>query len=245
VDFLTMSATLLNSVKMRKAMTHSHLVNLYYNHPHRLAEISTSGSLSYIIDEREFTSPGNYAKLYDFDIDFSDMPAWTRLLWQKNGYPGIGSVPVSNGEFGWLHRPLYFWRAEVVYGSTPSAVKIGTCTQTNYSRPTADDPWEEDSSDTTDIDGYFQFFLLSGGGGGAFDGREGLPCEISFSGSFDGTNSFKLPNLNALIERFPWDDPWASESAAFSDAFDDHLDTENAADGGGHSGSCSLELVFS
>ena len=207
-----------------------------YNHPHRLGKIELRGKLDYTIDEREFTSPGTSADVYVFDLDFSQAADYTRIL--EENYPWGGApaptAPVA-GEFVFYHIPWAPWTASIERVDT-SAVAIGTVTVREYSRATTSDPWDLDATTTTDID--YRFTAVPSGG--SYDGGG----TVIFNSYFSGTHSTLLPSLNKSFAKDITDDSWQPESSYFATTFSDFLDTNNTADGGGHSGSISMTLHF-
>lgn len=237
-------------IKTRKDNILSESSTSVWNHPHRLRSIEVSGNLSYTIDQRSFSSPGVSAQTYEFSLDFSLAASWSRRFetntpWYSGALPG---GPLATGQFYFGHTPEWFWEAFTQYGSSPSAVKIGDCVQTSYSRPTTSDPWTLGATVTTDVDFYFSAFLSLGGepdSGGKGDESDDEKIVVAFLDSFTGANTSRLPDFSADVLRLPWEDSWASETAAFSDIFSDHIAARNAADGGGHSGTCTLSLDFS
>lgn len=248
-----MSIATLNTAIKAKKLAAWVLSNGWWNHPHRLASIDVSGTLDYTIDERDFTSPGLTANVYVFDLDFSGASGYTRIFedktpWRVNNLtpdPAPAGAPAA-GELILAHRPRRMWQAASV-STAPSAATIGTCTETAWSRPSVSDPWVEGASSTTDIDFYFSIAFSAGGepdSQGRGDSSDDERLAINFGENFSGTNSFRLPALSGFVYRLPWNDSWASETTVFSDLFDDHLTAENAADGGGHSGTCTLSLDF-
>lgn len=235
----------------------------WHNYPHSLAEIATSGSLSYTRDETHFTnaSTSTTASRYVCSLDFSLANPFTRVFedqwpWKPssaNPYP-LPSGDPGNGEFLMVHRPIFPWRLEApISDPLPSAV-IGDCTREFYTRPTTSDPWALDNTTTTDV--TFGFYLLMGAGGDHYTGGRGAggydeKVIIQFDDDFGANNPGVFPPIlpdfsttDPDIRRLPWEDPWSSETAIFADIFSNHLVTRNAIDGGGHTGTCSLSLDF-
>lgn len=222
------------------------LKNSAYNHPNRIAKIATSGAISYTIDERDFASPGTSANLYEFDIDYSLANEWTRVF--EPFYPWNGGSPtaLNQGEFLPAHAPATMFQFQTSYGTTPSSVIGGSVTRTPYTRATTSDPWTAGTPVTTDLDLQLTFTITGGGNtiSGGYDTDNSARALITFFEAVSGTHASKLPSMGALIYRFPWD-TWTSETAEFATIFADAITAANAADGGGHSGTCSLSLDFS
>jgi hypothetical protein len=231
--------------KSKKNSMGSSLKNSYSNHPNRLTALSTSGAIAYTIDGRLFTSPGTAASVYQFDVDYSLANPWTRLFQTRIPWNSGLPTALSDGEFSLSHRPVMMWAFETQYGADPASVVGGSVTKTDYTRLTITDPWVAGSPVTTDLDLLLSFTL--GGGGdpvsGGYDTDPAARALITFFNAISGTHSSKFPNMGANIYRFPWD-TWASETAEFSSIFAAHLSAKNTADGGGHSGTCSLSLDF-
>lgn len=228
---------------------------LYFNHPHRLSEVAMSGALTYVIDERLFVpEPATSAKVYEFDLGFAVVPAWSRLFYPK--FPFDIEAPqnaLAAGQFVLAHLPWRMWNFATVRGPGHLAVKVGTSTVSEYSRPSENDPWTLDTTATYDIEFFFDP-TFSFGGDPDSDGRgddsadEKAEIRIENSG-FGGPTSSRLPSFSELdtpyeIRRFPWMDAWASETDYFAWTFNDFLADRNAQDGGGHSGSCTMSLDF-
>jgi hypothetical protein len=242
--------TYLPDYKDKKAAVIDLLGQARYNHPHQIPGASVSGSLSYTVDERDFTAPGLSADLYVFDLSFGSASAWTRVFQER--YPWLSeSLPhaLDQGEFTMAHRPIRaMFESVFSQGAALDYVTIGDVSVTHYTRALDTDPWTEGATDTNDIDFRFDFFVEDGGApesGGKDAGNDDEKCTLYFTPSFDGSNSSRIPEFYSEILRLPWTDPWASESAAFSTIFDDAMTARNVTDGGGHSGSCSLALVLS
>lgn len=242
-----MLAAYYQSLKIRRSDQATTMAAYQWNHPHRLEAIALSGTLSYTRDGRDFTSPGTSATRYLFALDFADANTYTRV-WKANT-PWDGIPSLDPGQVIISHQPSFPWAMIFIDAATDPAV-IGTCTEYEYSRPTTSDPWTLDDTTTTDISLALGLFAFGGGepdSGGQGDGSDDEKVEIQANLNFTGANNNLLPNLDTTsphILRLPWEDSWASETTLFSDAFSDFITAENAADGGGHSGTCSLSLDF-
>jgi hypothetical protein len=243
----------LTLVKNKKASMASFLETRFYNHPHRLPSVALSGALTYTVDERSFTahsSPvnGEVAYVFVFNLTFTGTAAYTRIFESRYPWISVPSGTPAQGEFLISHRHgTYFWRFEIDSGPTLDPEVIGTVTRSKYVYSSG--AWGLDSVDAPQ-DITLQFtFSISGGGdptsGGRDDDSDDERATILVTPDLSGTYSDKLPEFGSTnVYRFPWDDPWASETTAFSDIFATHLITKNAADGGGHSGTCSMSLDF-
>jgi hypothetical protein len=99
----------------------------------------------------------------------------------------------------------------------------------------------------TDVNYKIIFLMYDGGlppsmGRGTDTTVEKVTIEI-FEGT-SGTATDLLPSFYAKVLRLPWTATWASETAIFSGIFSSFITASNTADGGGHSGSCSLSVDF-
>lgn len=249
------TADYISSYKERKFDMLTFLGRRFWNYPHGISGVELSGSLNYTIDGRDFTDPGLFAQKYEFSITMPVSLYWTRISPAKAPWENT-SLPVSpaQGEFILAHNPLTPWSALLLRGTTPTAVKVGDRTYTEYSRADEADPWDEDSSVTTDINANYIPDIYAGGepliaafkGGGRGDGSPDEKVRIDLNVNWSGTSSGLLPDFDAIAEilRLPWVTPWSAETDFFDDHFSDHLTTKNTADGGGHSGTCSLSLAL-
>ena len=241
-------ASQIEMLKNRKSVVGQVYLNFHSNHPHRIATVSTSGALTYTIDERSFApSPTLSASKYDFSLDFSLGDSWTRVYQSKFPWYSATPVALNQGEFCPSHVIKKPWKFDCDFGAYPNYATIGDCTRTNYTRALITDPWTAGTPVTTDVDFKFGFLLTLGGdptSGGRGTGSDPEKALFQFSDSWSGSYTNKLPNLYADVYRLPWVDPWASESTVFSTAFSAFLTAQNTADGGGHSGTCSLSLDF-
>lgn len=234
--------------KSKKRAHFESVAQRFWNHPHRLAAITLTGTLDYTLDERDFGTPPSYsASRYVFDLDFSAIAALARKLPDKTPWIFIPD-PADVGEFVLYHEPRKMWEMLFSLGALPADVVIGTCTTTLYTRADPSDPWTTGSTTTTDIDGNLDLLIAGGGDGslkGRGDGSDDEKAQITvFHPVTGGSESFRIPSIYAEILRLPWSDPWAAESSAFSTAFDDEIDARNTTDGGGHSGSTTATLTF-
>lgn len=237
------------NIKTRHDVATSFLANARFNHPNRLAGVSFSGLLSYVIDERSFTSPGTSASKYDFSLDYNASNIYTRIF--EEYFPWAGDTPPAGtpaqGDFLMFQRQgAGMWSIDTLFGTDTSAVVIGTVDTKVYSRPTTSDPFTENSSTTTNISHRFSLFISGGGDpvSGNFSTLEAAKTTTTCLSFHSGTHSGLIPELEGLIFRFPHEDLWSSETTLFSDAFTAHLALKNTADGGGHSGTCSISLNY-
>lgn len=217
---------------------------LQFNHPHRLDTVEMSGTLSYTIDQRNFSpEPATSATKYEFSLDFADHPAYSRQWITKVPWLGNSPITLSNGEFILGHHPLRVWEILDEVQSYISTTIIGTVTITPYTRDTDEDPWDEGTPADHDISLLFDFFLAETGGDPDSGGKDGsTDAEITLQFTWSGTSSGLLPNFDGSANRAPWTDPWADEE--LSSIFTTHLSDANSDDGGGHSGSCTAKVEF-
>jgi len=238
------------SFKLKKKFEASDLLGwAFYNYPHPLAGISVDGSLSYVVDAREFTEPGFIASRRELSLNLSPLAPKTRIFTDLE--PFSGGLPDEINQFHWFHLPNLPWRVALNYASGfPEAVVVGSFTVETFERDSLEDPWEIVAEETVTEDvlarWYFGFF---GGGepvsGGKGDGSDDEKITITiYIDSYHESMSYALPFFNVAIKRFPWDRAWADESSAFSDMFNDYISEENSVTGGGHSGSCSIKASF-
>lgn len=247
-------ATYLDKIKQKKQSIISSIGFSFCAHPHRLASVDISGTLNYVIDERDFSinaSPtnGDVAFVYTYSITATGIAGYTRIFSLKQPYSRSG-VTLATGEFLMSQEPLArFWAALVDFGTLPDYETVGSVTRDRYIYASGTSTWDLDSSTSNDMDAAWDFDITTGGdeiSGGKDDDSADENCTISFAMVWSGTHSAKLPSLStAEIKRLPWVDAWASETSAINDAFTSFLTTRNAADGGGHSGTCTVSLDFS
>jgi hypothetical protein len=233
-------------IKNKKSTLATSYRGYSYNHPQRLSQLGLSGTLSYTRDERDFTGILGVATRYVFDLDYSLATPWNRVLVEKQPW-GALPVTLADGEFTMGHKPLYMWEVNAAYGGDPAEVVIGTCTATPYSRATISDPWTAGTDVVTDVNYKIIFLMYDGGlppsmGRGTDTTLEKVTIEM-FEGT-SGTATDLLPSFYAKVLRLPWTATWASETAIFSGIFSAFITASNTADGGGHSGSCSLSVDF-
>ena len=257
IDMATL-ADYYSSIKGKKEYA-AGIVNLNYsNHPHRLDKVELAGTLSYTRDERSFTinaSPpnGRIAYRYSASLDMSLNSPWNRVFLQNTPslvplydavlYPTYGKLNLR--DFGFLHLPRYMWRAYFSNNSDTDYKNVGDVTVQQYTYSTSSSSWSLTSTSTSAIECDFVFSILDGGDpfSGGNDGSS--PFSISVFCGFTGSYAYLFSGMGqATFERFPWSDTWSSESAAFSTAFNQIITDRNTADGGGHSGSCSMSTVF-
>jgi len=227
-----------------------------FNHPHRVAQISITGTLGYTIDERDFDGAENrsIADVFQFSLDVSPHPPWARVFLERTPRLGVLSIDdEEKGSFYLLHRPFYMWAIQ--YYRNPYAPEddpnVGTCTRTRYERD-VNDEWQEESSDTSQIVLYFEpFYGINTSGGHPQSGGKDDAHPTKFYPAFtfsttegnDYTSYLSFLDFQ-LVERNPWDAEWGDED--YSGVFNDHVDLQNSEDydGGGHSGSCSIKIEF-
>lgn len=216
-----------------------------YNHPHRLAAVGLSGSVSLTVDTRAFDpAPISSASLTVYTLNFSTLATWIRVYAPELPQLIGTSEPVAlaAAEFNLWHSPKYFWQFYTSFGTNPDYLKIGTKKTTPYSK--SGGSWIAGTPVTTDVLCRFSFDIT--GGGTAVGGKDDTvdSTKATISPSILMINAPDIPGFSQDVMRFPWDDPWAAETAAFSTIFTDHIAARNTADGGGWSGSCSLSLDF-
>jgi len=222
----------------------------FSNFPHRLNTISLSGSISYTVDERDFTinsSPANGSIAFKFvaSLNMASVSPWNRVFLTK--VPSLVSVldPLGLRKFGFSHTPQFPWRAYFAINYDADYKNVGSIAVTEYTYSTSSNSWGVTNTSSSIIECDLTVFIEDGGYSlsGGNDGTSG--CVIYSNCSFIGDNSAYLIGIgNADFERLPWDGTWASESTAFSDAFSQRLSDLNAIDGGGHSGTCGMSMVF-
>jgi len=213
----------------------------YVNHPNRFGYLRLSGSITHDDDRRVTAGPADLAATRRvFDVDFSLLPTWERVFFEN--LPVISEPSISaEGQFkaaGRLSTPL---SVSQFTGSVPASVVIGTQTVYEYSRPTGSDPWTLDTTTPTD----YSLAWSPRVAGGSFVANTNITAFPS-SGPTVPTSSSIIRDViyNTTFTRAPLDEPWASESTFYSDIFDDELAALNTADGGGHTGSCTLTFHF-
>lgn len=228
--------TLAEVIKSKKAELEDFLEQqAFYNHPHRLSEISMTGTDTRIIDTRPVVT-GLTAQERTDVIYGADVPVITRKIIEK--IPHIGSDPAppqAKGEFAMMINPMGPWEARCQNGLDNDDAVIGQTTIVPYTRATTSSPWVAGTPNTFDITGNLVIDILDGGeppsqGRGA--DIDASRCKIVVD--------FQILSIVDFIYRFPWDDPWASETALFTDSLNDWI----TAGGTGYSGSTDLTLVF-
>jgi len=228
-------------VKSKKAELQSFLI-AFWNHPHRLSEVSLTGTYTTIVDERSFTGAGLSASVETATLTGSLFTTTTRKLAEKTPFKAsLSEISLAQGEIAMMHNALIPWEVFQATGTVNSDVTVGSLVVDDYTRPNTSSPWTLVSSNTFDIDGHFEIGIIDGGdeiSGGRGADVDSSRCSISIAISA-GVYSFTVEFF-----RFPWDDPWSSETTAFSDNLSDWITAGNAANGGGYSGSSSLEAVF-
>jgi len=230
----------LAKIKEKKHDLHDFL-QYYWNHPHRLAEISLSGSLTQIEDGRQFTGAGTSAFMDTYDYTGSLFPVITRKFYENQPFKTSGSGPQpAKGEITISQNCIYGWRMISNQGNPNDDVTVGTFTRESYTRATTGDPWVLGSTTSYDLTG--NFICLPNNGGDVVSGGRGADIATSKA---DILIDISIMGLYTTIGRFPWTDPWASEVDAFTDFLDDWIANGNATYGAGFSGSCSMSLDFS
>jgi len=232
------------------------------NHPHRLSSIRLSGSYNMEFDGREVAGEALTARKNITNVNYSLLPAWTRVYGEKlpvidtigqTGVAGGGGSPNDESEFYVQQDINYFWRFYLVAGSIPDPVKIGEFKTTFYGRDSVESEWFEAYTETEDIfeNGYpavittLPFFNGLGGhpvsGGRGPDNDENSVFIYYYTSA--GVN-YEGP-YSVGVYRLPWQDPWANESALFTQAMTDSIADANAYSGGGWTGSTTVTLEFS
>jgi len=161
-------------------------------------------------------------------------PIITRVIIENVIFKSSSPSIPAKGEISVMHDASTPWRIASEAGLETDPVVIGTTTIEAFSRDSISDPWESVSSYDTDITGNL-VFAVTGGGDPTSGGK----------GTGDSNKAQLLINISALgifeyIGRFPWDDPWTSET----DIFTDFLDAWILDGGTGYSGSSTLEIFF-
>lgn len=231
-------------VKIRKSSIHNLLLNRKFNHPHRLNQISMTGSFSLIIDGRGFTAfppvVGSTTTLTEYDLDLAPVPSFTRYFENKCPISHYLSAELSSPrKIALLHQPRYPWRfiQNDRYEYEPTVV--GTYKTTSFIYDGTN--WNQTS--TTTSDHAFDFYVSIDGGGYLYSGGKVADSDAVKARILLTHN---LPEIDTPLEilRLPWQNTWASETAIFSNAFNAFIADGNAANGGGYSGSCSVSLNF-
>lgn len=245
-----MTLRLLNVVKDKK-VSRVNLLNGYtYNHPHRLFQISLSGDLNYVRDERLFSSAGLSANVDTYNVDFTTFLPWNRIIVEKApfiGSPGATPINPAAGEFIFGHQPQVMWRATFIGGDYPDPQICGTHQTDFYTRPTLSDPWTLYSTSSIDLEGYFITSISAGGlppSHGRGTGSATENCSILIAPEISPGSIAGALGLTGTVKRLPWVDPWPSESALFAGQFAAALAALNLLDGGGHSGTCYMQADF-
>ena len=239
-----------NNFESVKAAKEAFVNSYVNNHPNRLSVLRLTGTLDIEFDGRnsELVTGLNTEKITDA-WDFADLPVWTRRFNEK--LPIIFNTELETGEFEVSQNIYYFWRFGIIFGADPDPVVVGEKTTTYYERDTVDDPWEETSTETSDLEAtwtpYIGGFLnpsLNRGGDPTSGGRGADSDENSvlFATWPDIYGGALLDGVE--VYRLPWDINWANESEAFSDAVTDYIAARNLADEGGWTGSTTLALEF-
>lgn len=246
-----MSANFL-TVKAAKGAFVEEYVN---NHPHRLSSIQLSGSVNYEWDARNSTQDFGYKET--LNVNLSSLPSWTRVYEEELPVIEAG-IHTDVGVFGLTHSDKYFWRFEFALGTPYDEVVVGQHTITNYYKPVIsydpfiEGPWEETSSETTDITASWNPVIgfnyrggdpVSGGrGADNVANSAGIEAAVYLNGNFNFGGFGFVPE--GIAYRLPWQDSWASESASYSESMADFLEERNEFSGGGWTGSTSMRLVF-
>lgn len=238
--------------KDKKSLAYSFCSNASFNHPHRLNGVSLSGTITYTRDERDFAinaspSNGDTAFKDSLNIDLSAASAWTRYF--EENCPFSHVLDLATREFALLHSPRYPWRFVTRINLEPDFVVVGTITRENYTYNDTTSSWDSTTPEPAeDVLCDYDFSVTDGGDplSGGFDLTSA--AEIILSVNFNSIGSYGSILLGwgwGVIERLPWTEVWDPETDIFSDSFDQWVDDLNTADGGGHSGSCSMSLNFS
>lgn len=229
-------------IKQKKHDLHDFLQE-YWNHPHRLAEISLSGSLTMIQDER-FYSTGPSALVDTYDYTGSLFSVITRKFYDNEPFKDLSIPPEpAQGEITISQNCLYGLSMFLNYGLSNDDVTVGTFTRESYTRSSISDPWVLAGTESYDITGNFVCYPY--GGGDVVSGGRGSDVDTSKATIDFGISTSENLFISTTIGRFPWTDPWPSEVDIFTDFLDDWIANGNATYGGGFSGSCSLSLDFS
>jgi len=226
-------------IKQKKHDLHDFLQG-YWNHPHRLTEISLSGYLTQIEDGRDFTGAGTSAFVDTYDYTGSLFPVITRKFYDNEPFKSFAGPEPSKGEITISQDCLYGWRMISNQGLENDPVTVGTFTRESYTRATIGSPWVLGSTTSYDLIG--NLICLPNNGGDVVSGGRGADVDSSKA---DILIDISIMGLFTTIGRFPWNDPWASETDAFTDFLNDWIANGNAAYGAGFSGSCSMSLDFS
>lgn len=226
-------------IKEKKYDLHSFLQE-YWNHPHRLAEISLSGTLTQIEDDRLKTGAGTSAMVDTLVFTGSLFPKITRKFYDNEPFKSFDGPDPAKGEITISQNCIYPWRMISNAGHPNDDVTVGTFTRQGFTRTTTSSPWVFRGSSTYDLTGNFECSPINGGdivSGGRGADIESSKAEINFNISVIG--------IYETVKRFPWVDPWASDTDVFADWLDDWIANGNATYGGGFSGSSSMSLDFS
>lgn len=231
----------LDVIKSKKNAAHAFFIgDNYFNHPHRLASVGLSGSMIKIADGRLSSSAGLEASLITSTYTGSLYPEVVRRLFEKDPViETMANALPAKGEICMGHLLAFPWRIYVQHGPLNDSVTVGTRTDQRYTRSTMGSPWVAGSLFTYDITDMLQC-SITGGGSPTSGGRD----------AEDDTEKASIliamyePAISGTIKRFPWDDPWASETGIFTDHLAAWIAAGNAIHGAGYSGSCSLSLDF-
>lgn len=217
-----------------------------WNHPQRMETVAVEGTLTYTIDERAFDPvPSTSATMWEFSLNMNTADDYTRDFLEKTPYNDDPPSDPAVGHFTLMHRPfLFYWMLELDLIAHSTPVVVGTVTKTEYSRASAMDPWTQDASNDHDISLVWDWEVVTRGGDPTSGGRDAShPAEVRANLTFSGTDSSKLPGMSTgLEERDPWSDGWAAID--LSQPLTDAIADGNTDDGGGHSGSSSMEITF-
>ena len=212
----------------------------YSNHPNRFANMRLSGDINYERDTRITATVFDLSATHMvYDLDFSILPTWERNFFENGPifYEPSTDTSMEFKAAAGYNAPL---SVSCFYGATPSAVTIGTKTVYAYSRPSDADPWVLDSTTTTD---YNLSWKPSVSGGSYTDDTTITAFPAAGPSVPADPDIIKSTIYNVPFYRAPLDS-WASESDVYSDIFAAELADLNTADGGGHSGLCTLTFNF-
>lgn len=250
-DFLIMTSqqklnTYWQICKTKKSNMQGFLANAESNHPNRVSQMSTSGTMSLILNRRAVTSSpfvGQVVSDLEYNIDFSLLPDYTRkfLAFDFSYLSDIFDLPI--GQFILTHRPGIPWFCAFV-SQNHDAVNVGTLKTSSYEWDGS--AWVLDGEVTTNVNGT-SFFYVEFGGYKTSDG--------SYPGGYaEGSDDYKsvltlsvvagLYSFTVIEKRYPWA-TWGSMSGDIAAQFADLLSVINASGDYAASGSISLAFNFS
>lgn len=243
-------------IKAKKSAISTFSRSCYSNFPHRLGTIELSGSINYTIDQRDFSSNssppnGHVAFKFVASVNMALVSPWNRVFLSK--IPSL--IPIYDStyptsilglkKFGFVHVPQYPWRSLFTVNYNTDYKNVGSITVTEYTYSTSSSSWSVTNTSSSTVECDFSVFIGDGGDviSGGNDGSSA--CGISSICNFTGTDASILIGFGtADFQRLPWDGTWSNESAAFLTEFNQIISDRNTADGGGHSGTCGMSMVF-